>query len=189
MREIILALRWFWLNCRLILLCLQIAFWSRLSIAVTRWQVRLFRWSGIGIYRPVVIGMLSFFAILCGGCASAPKPQISYAPSNSAVIKAVASAKNDASNLAAYVAPEGKAKLAALTASLDQAQFAVAEYSAKVDEVSRQLGEAREQVTYESEKRMKALRQLWTLRIILLIEIGALLGYVGLRTGWKFAMA
>ena len=36
---------------------------------------------------------------------------------------------------------------------------------------------------------MKALRQLWTLRIILLIEVGALLGYVGLRTGWKFAMA
>jgi len=181
MKEISLGLRWFWLNCRLILLCLQISFWCRVSITVTRWQVRLFRWSGIGI--------LSLFAMLCGGCASASKTPISYAPSNSAVIKAVSTAKNDASSLAPYVAPEGKAKLTALTASLDQAQFAVAEYSAKVDEISRQLGQAREQVAYENEKRMKALKELWTLRIILLIEIGAVLGYVGLRTGWKFAMA
>ena len=177
---IFLGAKWFYLNCRLILLCLQVAFWCRVSIWTIRWQVRLFRWSGLATFCA---------AVALTGCASAPRTSLSYAPSNSAVIKAVASAKNSASNLAAYVAPEGKAKLAALTASLDQAQFAVADYSAKVDEVSRQLGQAREQVTYESEKRMKALRQLWTLRIILLIEIGALLGYVGLRTGWKFALA
>ena len=68
MRAIALGLRWFWLNCRLILFCLKIAFWCRLSIIVTRWQIRFARWSGL--YEAPLFAFIFLFFL--AGCAHQP---------------------------------------------------------------------------------------------------------------------
>lgn len=184
-RHFLLCLDFWWVE-------LQIRFLSSFSCHLVRWQIRLIRFSGIlGVltFSLQPLALILFLLAFLPGCASAPKPVASYAPSSAGILRAVTSAKASATALRSEVTtPAGLRTLDDLNASLDSSLLEVAAYSAKVDDLSKQLSTALDQASYEREKRMKALKELWTLRIILLIEVGAVLGYVGIRMGWKLAI-
>jgi len=145
-----------------------------------RWQIRLIRFSGL-------LGILTI--ALMTGCASAPKPLTSYAPSSAGVLRAVTSAKASATALRSEVTtPGGLRTLADLNASLDSSLLEVASYSAKVDVVSLALSKAEESATYWKAKQEKALKELWIWRIIIMAEVGFAVAYLGIRLGWKFAL-
>jgi len=175
LRHFILCLDFWWVE-------LQIRFLSAFSCHLVRWQIRLIRFSG-------TLGMIALFAMFCSGCASAPKPVASYAPSSAGVLRAVTSAKAHATALRSEVTtPAGLRTLDELNASLDSSLLEVAAYSAKVDTVSIALTKAEESANYWHEKQIKALKELWLWRIVIMVEVGAVLGYVGLRLGCKLAI-
>ena len=151
-------------------------------VHLLRLQLRLARFSGI-------VGMIALFAIFCSGCASAPKPVSSYAPSSAGVLKAVAESKAHATALRSEVTtPAGLRSLADLHTSLDASISEVAAYQAKVDSVSLALSKAEESSTYWKAKQQKALRELWIWRTIIMIEVAAALGWLAFRLGLKAAL-
>jgi hypothetical protein len=156
-------------------------FLLRLALVWVEIRIQLIRFSGIA-------GMIALFAIFCSGCAHAPKPSTSYAPSPAGVLKAVTESKAHATALRSEVTtPAGLRTLADLHTSLDTSLSEVAAYSAKVDAVSLALSKAEESSKYWEAKQQKALKELWIWRIIIMGEVGAALGYLAFRLGWKFA--
>lgn len=154
----------------------------RLALVWVEVRIQLIRFSGI-------VGMIALFAIFCSGCASAPKPVSSYAPSSAGVLKAVTDSKAHATALRSEVTtPAGLRTLADLHSSLDASISEVAAYSAKVDSVSLALSKAEESSKYWKEKQQKALRELWIWRTIIMVEVAAALGWLAFRLGLKFAL-
>ena len=120
------------------------------------------------------------------GCAHQLPVTPSYAPSSSAVLRAVTAAKQSASALQHQVStPEGIRTLSALNASLDSSLLEVASYSAKVDAVSIALSKAEESANYWHEKHSSSLRELWFWRLVILTEIGCILGWIAFKGGVK----
>ena len=172
-RHFLLCLHFWWVE-------LQIRVLSSFSCHLVRWQIRLIRFSGI-------LGL--FLLAFLSGCSSAPKPLTSYAPSPAGVLRAVTSAKASATALRSEVTtPAGLRTLAELNSSLDSSLLEVAAYSAKVDTLSLSLTKAEESATYWHDKQEKAMKELWLWRIVIIAEVGAVLGYVGIRMGWKLAL-
>ena len=129
---------------------------------------------------------LFLFAFIVTGCATAPLPQATYAPSSSAVLRAVTAAKQSASALQSQVStPEGIRTLSALNASLDSSLLEVASYSAKVDAVSIALSKAEESANYWHSKHSSSLRELWLWRLIILTQIGCVVGWIAFKGGVK----
>jgi hypothetical protein len=90
------------------------------------------------------------------------------------------------SALKPQVSPAGLAALSDLNSSLDRTIAEVALYSAKVDDLSTKLVSSEEQVAWEREKRMKALKEVWGWRLLALTIAGITLAAVGIKTGWRF---
>lgn len=95
-------------------------------------------------------------------------------PSSVAVQRSVA-------RVAEYVRPEGKKAYKDLQRSLT-------DYQAQVEEQTIQLEKAEKEALYWRDKQSKALRELWVWRGIALISIALVVGYIGIKTAWKFAI-
>jgi len=185
LRHFILCLDFWWVE-------LQIRFLSAFSCHLVRWQIRLIRFSGLlGVLtfslQPLALSLL-LLAFL-PGCASAPKPVASYAPSSAGVLRAVTSAKAHATSLRSEVTtPAGLRTLDELNASLDSSLLEVATYSAKVDTVSLALSQSEASTTYWKAKHSKALKELWIWRGLAALTLASLAGWLSLRMGFKFAL-
>jgi hypothetical protein len=136
-----------------------------------------------------LLAFLPFLALaLVTGCAHSPKHAPSYAPSSAAVVKAVTESKQHATALRSEVTtPAGLRTLADLHTSLDASLSEVSDYSAKVDALSLALVKAEESSRYWEAKQRKALKELWLWRLVIMAEVGAALGWLAFRLGWKFA--
>jgi hypothetical protein len=167
-----LALAWVEVRIRLV---------SAFIVHLLRLQLRLVRFSGVAF--------LAILALLVTGCASAPKPTASYAPSSAGVLRAVTSAKTHAVALRSEVTtPAGLRALDDLHTSLDASISEVAAYSAKVDDLSMALIKAEESSTYWKAKHQKSLRELWIWRGLAALTLASLAGWLSLRMGFKFAL-
>jgi hypothetical protein len=123
-------------------------------------------------------------ALLLVGCAHPPKHY--SAPSPAAVVQSLDKAKASASNLKKYVKPEGMDELASLQNHLDGAYKSLLDYSIKVDDLSKQLAKAQDDVVYWHGKQVKALKELWLWRGIAIASVLAVVGWFGLKTSWRF---
>jgi len=159
-------------------------FLLRLALVWVQLRIQLIRFSGIvGVFAFSLLPLAFLF-----GCAHAPKPVTSYAPSSAGVLKAVTESKQHATALRSEVTtPAGLRTLADLNASLDTSITEVAAYSAKVDAVSLALSKAEESATYWHEKQQKALRELWIWRSLASLTLASLAGYLAFRMGLKLA--
>jgi hypothetical protein len=172
-----LLARHFWFSFLYVLTEMQLALGWKVVIFRHRLYGRLLKWAA---------KVAPFIVILTlTGCASAPKHDY-IAPSPVAVVSSVSSAKTAAVALSGYVAPGGEKAFAELTNSLATAQIAVGQYVGKVDEQARQLESAQNDVVYWRGKQQKALSELLWWRGIALASILAVVGYIGVKTAWRF---
>ena len=77
-------------------------------------------------------------------------------------------------------------ELASLQNHLDATYKSLLDYSIKVDDLSKQLAKAQDDVVYWHGKQVKALKELWLWRGIAIASILAVVGYIGLKTSWRF---
>ena len=63
---------------------------------------------------------------------------------------------------------------------------AVNTYQAQVDQQSKDLAKAQNDAAYWHVKQIKALKELWTWRLISISGILCVVVYVGIKTAWKF---
>ena len=138
----------------------------------------------------ILIAIIRFIAPLIlmvglSGCATEKKHDY-IAPSPVAVVSSVSSARTAATSLGGYVAPGGERAYAELTNSLNEAQISVGQYVSQVNEQSRQLDAAQNEAVYWRMKQQKALAELLWWRGIALASILAVVGYIGIKTAWRF---
>jgi hypothetical protein len=150
------------------------------------WQIVIFRHFLHGKLLKWAARVTPFIVILTlSGCATAPKHDY-IAPSPIAVVSSVSSSAAAAVALGGYVQPGGEKAYADLTNSLSAAQIAVGQYVGKVDEQARQLIDAQNEVVYWRSKQQKALSELLYWRGLALLSILAVVGYIGVKTAWRF---
>jgi hypothetical protein len=172
-----LLARHFWFSFLYVLTSIQ------LGLA---WKVVIFRHWLHGKLLKWAASVTPFFVILIfTGCATAPKHD-AIAPSPIAVVSSVSSSAAAAVALGGYVQPGGEKAYAELTNSLSAAQIAVGQYVGKVDEQARQLIDAQNEVVYWRSKQQKALSELLYWRGLALLSILAVVGYIGVKTAWRF---
>jgi len=107
------------------------------------------------------------------GCAHQEK--VSYtAPS-------VVAVKTSVEKLRQYVRPEGQNVVKELS-------DAITTYQKQVDDQSQALAKAQGEVVYWHDKQIKALKELWFWRGIAIVSILCVVGYVGIKTAWRFAL-
>lgn len=117
------------------------------------------------------IAVLAIFFLV--GCAHQDKHDFTP-PSAIAVQTSVAKVRE-------HLKPEGKAAFADLKKNL-------ADYQKKVEEQTKRLVKAENDAAYWHEKQIKALKELWMWRGICLLVVACVVGYIGIRTAWKFAL-
>lgn len=118
--------------------------------------------------------IIALLAMLCVvGCAHQEK--ISYtAPS-------VVAVKTGVEKLRQYVRPEGQTAVRELS-------DAIATYQKQVDDQSLALAKSQGAVVYWHDKQIKALKELWFWRGIAIVSILCVVGYIGIKTAWRFAL-
>jgi hypothetical protein len=142
----------------------------------------------------VFIVFLTATILLFGvtGCATAPKPAapIFTAPTVTKTWTAVSKARDAARDLEVAAPASLRPGIAALSADLANAQQSLSDYATQVGTQTDALNKAEAdknaallQVSYIEGKREKALRELWILRLIILAEIGCVVGWIALRGG------
>lgn len=89
--------------------------------------------------------------------------------------------QRNVARVAPFVRPEGKAAYIDLEKSL-------ADYQAKVEKQTELLAKAEKDALYWHEKQEKALKELWIWRSIAIASILAVVGYIGIKTAWRFAL-
>jgi hypothetical protein len=89
--------------------------------------------------------------------------------------------QRNVARIAPHVRPEGKSAYIDLQKSLS-------DYQVQVEKQTTLLAKAEADAIYWHEKQVKALRELWMWRGIALISVALVIGYVGLKTAWKFAL-
>ena len=114
-----------------------------------------------------------FAALFVVGCASHEKTTYT-APS-------VVAVKTDVEKLRQYVRPEGQKAVAELS-------DAITTYQKQVDDQSLALAKSQGEVVYWHDKQIKALKELWFWRGIAIISILCVVGYIGIKTAWRFAL-
>jgi len=107
------------------------------------------------------------------GCAHQDK-QIYTAPS-------VVAVKTGVEKLRQYVRPEGQSAVKELS-------DAITTYQKQVDDQSLALAKAQSDSLYWEQKQIKALKELWFWRGIAIVSILCVVGYVGIKTAWRFAL-
>jgi len=89
--------------------------------------------------------------------------------------------QRNVARVAPFVRPEGKAAYIDLEKSL-------ADYQAKVEKQTELLAKSEKDALYWHEKQEKALKELWIWRSIAIASILAVVGYIGIKTAWRFAL-
>jgi len=113
-------------------------------------------------------------SIILIGCAS-NKEKVSYtAPS-------VVAVRTSVEKLKPLVKQEGQKALSNL-------ESAITNYEAQVDQQSKELNKAQNDVVYWHSKQEKALKELWFWRGIAIVSILCVVGYIGIKTAWRFAL-
>lgn len=106
------------------------------------------------------------------GCAS--KEPVKYTPPSVVAVKSgIERLKPHVTNTA------GNAAIKELITAVDI-------YEAQVDQQARDLAKAQNDASYWHAKQIKALKELWTWRIITISGILCVVVYVGIKTAWKF---
>jgi hypothetical protein len=113
-------------------------------------------------------------SLILAGCATAPKAEHFTPPSALPVIHSVQRLRPIVDKT-----PEGRAAIADLDATLTK-------YQDQVEAQSKELIKAQEDAVYWHDKQIKALRELWLWRSIALASVLAVVGYIGLKTSWRF---
>jgi outer membrane murein-binding lipoprotein Lpp len=112
-------------------------------------------------------------ALLLAGCAS--HENVSYtAPS-------VVAVKTGIEKLRPLVKPEGLMEINDLSKAVDT-------YQAQVDQQAKDLAKAQNDAAYWHQKQEKALKELWTWRLIALSAILCVVLYIGIKTSWRFLL-
>lgn len=124
-------------------------------------------------------------SLLFIGCANNEKKPY-FPPSSIPLTQSVAKTSSKVAAVTPYVRPEGAAALKDLSDSLFETQVQVGKYVSQVDEQSRELAKTQNEVVYWHNKQISALKELWVWRLIALFSILAVIGYLGLKTSWKF---
>ena len=120
--------------------------------------------------KKLLIGCASIILI---GCAH-PEKTTYTAPSVVAVRASV-------EKLKPLVKPEGKKEVSNL-------ESAITAYEVQVDQQAKDLAKAQNDVVYWHSKQEKALKELWFWRGIAIVSILCVVGYIGIKTAWRFAL-
>jgi hypothetical protein len=105
------------------------------------------------------------------GCASHEKDH--YTPPSSVEVQ------RNVARIAPHVRPEGQAAYTDL-------QKSITDYQVQVEKQTALLAKAEADAIYWHEKQVKALRELWFWRGIALISVALVIGYIGIKTSWRF---
>ena len=142
----------------------------------------------------ILLAWLALTVCLFGitGCATAPKTAapVFTAPTVTKTWSAVSKARDTARDLEVAAPASLRPGIAALSTDLANAQQALSDYAASVGTQTDALNKAEAdknaallQVSYLEGKREKALRELWFWRLVILAEIGCVVGWIALRGG------
>jgi hypothetical protein len=111
-------------------------------------------------------------AMIClVGCAHHEKDH--YTPPSSVAVQ------RDVARIAPHIRPEGQSAYADL-------QKSITDYQVQVEKQTALLAKAEADAIYWREKQVKALRELWMWRGIALISVALVIGYIGIKTSWRF---
>ena len=117
--------------------------------------------------------IIAISAMLClVGCA---RQEEHFTPPSAVQVQ------RNVSRVREYVKPEGKAAYLDLEKS-------IADYQAKVEAQTKELIKAQDSAAYWHDKQVAALKELWIWRSIALVSILCVVGYIGVKTAWKFAL-
>ena len=105
-------------------------------------------------------------------------------PSSAAVVQDVISAKASA----AKVVKGDKNAAQQVVDALSKAQDDLGIYTGKVETQSALLSKVSDEANYWHSKQTKALKELWMWRTIALLSVLAVVGYIGIRTSWRFLL-
>jgi hypothetical protein len=136
-----------------------------------RWYDRNLRWNKetTKMKNLHIIAVLAIFCLV--GCAHQERA-IYTAPS-------VVAVKTGVERVRQYVRPEGQTAVKELS-------DAIAAYHKQVDDQSLALAKAQGEVVYWHNKQIKGLKELWLWRGVALVSIACVVGYIGIKTAWKF---
>lgn len=115
------------------------------------------------------IAVVVMFCVV--GCAHREKPTYT-APS-------VVAVKTGVEKVRQYVRPEGHTAVKELS-------DAITTYETQVQDQSLALAKAQNDSVYWEQKQIKALKELWIWRGIAIFSITCVVGYIGIKTSWKF---
>jgi hypothetical protein len=118
-----------------------------------------------------IIAGCAMFCVV--GCAH--HEDTHYTPPSSVEVQ------RNVARVAPHIRPEGKAAYIDLQKSL-------ADYQVQVEKQTALLDKAEKDALYWHEKQVKALKELWIWRGIAIASILAVVGYIGIKTAWKFAL-
>jgi hypothetical protein len=130
-----------------------------------------------------IICVMGFFV----GCAHNEK-QAYFPPSSIALNQSVAKATSKVAAVTPFVKPEGAVALKELSDALFDAQVEVGKYVGQVDEQSRELAKAQNDVVYWHNKQEKALKELWFWRCLALFTILCVVIYIGAKMSWRLLL-
>jgi outer membrane murein-binding lipoprotein Lpp len=135
------------------------------------------RWLPSNLCRDQEANQMNKILIICAsvlliGCAS--KEPVKYTPPSVVAVKSgIERLKPHITNSA------GNAAIKELITAVDT-------YEAQVDQQSKDLAKSQNDASYWHAKQIKALKELWTWRLIALSGILCVVVYVGIKTAWKF---
>ena len=112
--------------------------------------------------------------VLLVGCATQDKSQYT-APSVVGVRTSIEKLKP------LVTTPAGSAVIKELNSAVDT-------YQAQVDQQAKDLAKAQNDAAYWHQKQEKALKELWTWRLIALSAILCVVLYIGIKTSWRLAL-
>jgi len=113
-------------------------------------------------------------SIILIGCASNKEKETYAAPS-------VVAVRTSVEKLKPLVKPEGQKAISNL-------ESAITSYEVQVDKQAKDLAKAQNDVVYWHDKQEKALKELWFWRGIAIVSILCVIGYIGIKTAWRFAL-
>ena len=127
------------------------------------------------------IAFLCLIAIGLVGCSHAD-PHAFIAPSSTAIVGDIARAKDSA-----IKAQHGdKQAVKEVVDALSKAQSDLGIYTTKVESQATLLTKVSDEANYWHSKQTKALKELWIWRSVALASILAVVGWIGLKTSWRF---
>lgn len=137
---------------------------------------------------------LIFGSLFLSACATAPKSStpVFSPPSVTKAWSSVSQAQDQARDIEALAPVDLQPRIAQIRSTLSTAQTDLAAYASQVASQTDQLNTANVQKNAAIEeaekwhaKQEKGLREIWFWRLIILTEIGCVIGWLALRGGLK----